>query len=305
MEARGRLLTGAAFAKGDVLTAIDQTAYKAALASAKLKLATAIRAFGEEQQRARIAEENWQTSGFSGQATDLTLRKPQLEEAQATIHSARAAVEMAERDLFQTRIGVTYDSVVVARNVNPGDYVQVGATIGKIYDSRVYEVVVPLSFDQINRLPADLSAASVVLRDPRATKSWRGTVSRLEGVIDTRNRWRNLIIEINDTSDLLPGQFLTVEVSGRVHQGLYIVPEHFVGDDGALWMIDSEDHLRTFVPNVLFQKSGQLYVLPGPGRTGPVRLVNAQATFLPGQKVRPLSEPSDSTAGIVIDDTTK
>lgn len=304
-EAAGRVtsvspafLSGATFAKGDVLATIDPAAHKAALAAAQSTLATAVRELAEEKQRARIAKKNWRTSGFKGAPSSLALRRPQLREAEAAIQSARAEIAIAKRNLAETQIRAPYDAVVVERTINPGDYVMTGAPVGTIYDARVLEVVAPLRLDQVDRLPTRLASTPILLRDQRDGRTWRGGAARLEPGIDLRNRQRNLVIEVTEGAGLVPGQFLAVEVPGAAKGELLAVPEHFSGVDGAVWFVDHENRLRAFTPDVLFRRDGALYIRPGPEAPAPWRLTRPRPNFLAGLQIKPVPATAEAPVGL-------
>ncbi|MEX0304508.1 MAG: efflux RND transporter periplasmic adaptor subunit [Leisingera sp.] len=156
------LLTGARFQKGETLARIEDSTYRSAAASARSALATAERALLEEGQRGKLALENWEASGLGGEATGLTLRRPQLAEARAGVEAARAALAQAEYELQQTRITAPFDGVVASRSLNPGEVVQAGTQIAEVFDTSVFEVTAPLSASQFVQLGASEGATAVL-----------------------------------------------------------------------------------------------------------------------------------------------
>ena len=281
-----KFLSGAEFNKGDVLAEIDATTYVAALEEAKATLATAKRALKEEEQRAKVAEDSWKASGFDGLPSELVLRRPQLEEAGIAVSSARAAVKKAEYDLAQTKITVPYDGVVVSRSINPGDFVQVGMEIGRVYDRNLYEVVVPLSVTDIARLPKNGKPRRVALHAERGKGTWHGAISRIEQIIDTQNRWQNVVVEITDTKGLLPGVFMRAEFQGNQYDDVLIVPENMVSNDGYLWHVDDKETLQRFAPEILFQKDGMLFVQSPFNDASALNLTVGRDVFFPDVKVQ-------------------
>ena len=285
-----RLLAGAKFKKGDILATLDATSYEAALASANAALETSKRILKEEQQRAEIAADNWQTSGFQQQPSDLVLRKPQLHEARANITSSRAAVKKAQYDLAQTQIVAPYDGVVLERTVNPGDILQAGVQIARIYDHSVFEVRVPLGEQEMARLRHDIIHAPVTLITSQG--KWPGKISRIEQSIDSKNRWKNIVVETHDTGGLLPGRFVTVELPGKNYQRVIVLPEHFVGRNDLIWFVNQQDYLQNFAANILFSKNGKLFILPPADLHTQARITPERDVYLAGVKVTPVSERS-------------
>lgn len=281
-----KFLSGAEFNKDDVLAEIDATTYVAALEEAKATLATAKRVLREEEQRAKVAGDNWKSSGFEGLPSDLVLRKPQMEEAGIAVSSAQAAVKKAEYDLEQTKITVPYDGVVISRGINPGDFVQVGMEIGKVYDRSLYEVAIPLSVRDIARLPKDGEPQKVALHVKQGNGAWHGAISRLEQVIDTQNRWQNVVVEITDTEGLLPGLFMRAEFQGNQYDNVLIVPENMFSNDGYLWHVDEKETLQRFAPEILFQKDGMFFVKSPLNDASALNLTVGRDVFFPDVKVQ-------------------
>ena len=301
-EVRGRVRTisegfhaGSVFAKGDLLATVDATAYELAFAQAKAALAAATRVLSEEEQRAKVAVESWSSSGLDGAPPPLVVRKPQLDEARAALDAARAALNKAKYDLARTRVTAPYDGVVLERNINPGDFVQIGSPVGRVYDRRVYEVVVPLGSHELARLTPDVIGTAATLRSGQDRRTWAGEVARVGPSIDPTNHWRHVIIEIEDTERLLPGQYLTAEFEGQSYERVLFIPENIVADDGHVWFVDAREQLARFQPRVLFGRHGQLAVLAPPELAHPLRVTPPSSSFLPGVKVFPIADGTEGS----------
>lgn len=291
-----KFLSGMAFKKGEVLAIVDETAYVAALEASKLALATAKRVLVEEKQRSKIAAENWKTSGFQGKPDDLLLRKPQLEEGRLAIQSALAAVKKARNDLDRTRIRAPYNGCVTTRLINPGDFLDRGTPVGKIYDKSLYEVAVPLSTDQVSRLAQFGEVDNVKVYSVPSNRTYAGAISRIEQMIDPKNRWQNVVVTLKDPSGVLPGEFIRVEFKGRSYEGVLAVPENIPANDGYVWFVDPQDSLQRFLPDVLFRKQGMLFIRSPFAGEEKIRLTVGRNVFLPGQVVDPFSRQPETIA---------
>ncbi|MGH1376737.1 MAG: efflux RND transporter periplasmic adaptor subunit [Alphaproteobacteria bacterium] len=295
LEVSDKFLSGSSFNKDDVLAIIDNTAYVAALKNRKVELATAKRVLEEEEQRSKIAKENWKSSGFKGKPSDLVLRKPQMSEAKMAIDAAYAAIKKAEYDLERTKITVPYDGIVINRNINPGDYAQEGALIGAVYDRSLYEVVVPLGLNEITRLSDDRKKQSVILRSERSdNKMWHGKVTRIEQVVDAQNRWQNVIVSVEDTEGLLPGEFVEVEFTGHSYDDVIAVPENLPANDGYVWYVDVTQKLQRFSPDILFRKDGLIFIRMPFDRPGSIQLTVGRDIFMPDLQVTPIAKSESS-----------
>lgn len=287
-----QLLVGAKFSRGDVLATVETTPYRAALANAQAALATSLRVLQEEELRAKIAIENWESSGFTTRPTDLVMRKPQLLEAQANIMSSEMAVAKARYDLAQTRIIAPYDGVVLERAISPGDILQAGTRIGRIYDRSVFEVRVPLADAEINRLGLDIIDLPVEITTDANQRKWRGKVARVEQSVDIKNRWKNIIVEVSETTGLVPGMFVTVNIPGKQYDNLIVLPERFVGPDHTVWFVDQQNLLHKFAADIVFSRDGEFFIRPSPDFQANTRITPHQNIYLAGVKVAPVAVTS-------------
>lgn len=298
------LLAGTSFSEGEVLAIINPTSYKVALASAEAELATALRSYDEEQLRVEIAKRNWEVSGMEGEPSDLVQRKPQLREAQATINYAQQRVAKAQYDLEQTKITAPYDGVVVERSISLGDIVQVGSTLATIYNREILEVSVPLSRANIGRLEKPIIGKQVQLTDPLTRRQWRGRISHLDKYIDKKNRWQKVVVEIMAPVDILPGTFVSVELSGQEYDDILIIPENFSEQDGSIWFVDSQNILHKVFVDVVYRKKGNVYIHAPKTLSPPHQVTTGKDIYLSGTRVTPITDTGElkqattTTAGV-------
>ena len=283
-----QFLAGASFRAGDLLAVVEPTSYETAVAVARSSLAVARRVLAEEEERSRIARETWLSTGLGGEPSGLALRQPQVEEARAGVAAAEAAVRQASLDLARTRITAPYDGYVLERSISPGDFVERGTPVGRIFDRSVFEVAVPLSLEDLARLPAGTRDRGVRLASASAGRLWYGSIARIEQAVDNRNHWRNVIVEVADTRDLVPGQILKVEFDGRDFPDLLRVPERQIAEGGGVWFIDDRDVLRTFDADPALSRNGYAWVRIPDGVGPSVRVVAHRSVFLPDVTVTPV-----------------
>ena len=134
------------FRKGDSLIKIDPADYEAAAANASAGLADAKLALAQEQAQSEQAAADWQALG-DGKASDLTLRKPQLAQAEARIASAEAKLKRAQRDLARSEIIAPYDGIVLSKQVDLGQFVTASPSnpLGRIYATGSAEIRLPIT----------------------------------------------------------------------------------------------------------------------------------------------------------------
>jgi RND family efflux transporter MFP subunit len=279
------LLQGESFKTGDELAVIEDSTYRSAFASAKSKLATAMRQYREEQERALVAKENWLVSGIQGEASELTLRTPQLTEFKAAVDAAVAEAEKAKYDLGQTKILAPYDGVVVDRSINPGDTLQVGTALAKVYDRKVFDVAIALNAKQFSRLAKNPIGSSVQLFAGDSKENWLGHIIRVDQSIDSENRWRNVHVEVTETDGLLPGQFVTALIPGKIYSDAFAVPESLISSDGTVWFVDKDNKLQNLMGNILFYANDNAVLAIPENFQPPLSATANRDIYLPGTRV--------------------
>ena len=93
-----KLDNGASFNKGDTLVKLDSRDYELALISAESNILNAKVNLEREQAEFDLANKEWERVG-SGKASDLTLRKPQLAQAEAIWAASKAASISSSDDI--------------------------------------------------------------------------------------------------------------------------------------------------------------------------------------------------------------
>jgi len=300
IEVTDKALIGALVAKGETLAIIEDTAQRLDLANRTAALAAAERALAEEQQRARIAEDNWRAAGYEGAPDPLVLRQPQLAEAEAQLDSARLAVARSRYMLDQTRITAPFDGAITRRSVSPGDLLQSGAEIVELYDTTRMDVVLRLTEAELARLSDDPMARVRLISD-QSGKSWQGVIERVGRQVDNTNRWVDLIVSVTDPEGLLPGQFLRAEIDGQDYTRVFGIPQSFLGRDGAVWLVDNDDRLQRLPVSPAFTRDGISFVEPGASWPPTLRLTPPSARHLAGVHVMPVLR--DEAGGISMADS--
>lgn len=259
-----RFQDGAFFSKGDILLEIDPADYHTELAAAQAQLARAEANFAQEQARAKQALLNWKDAGFSGEPSDLVLRKPQLREAKASVTSARSALERAERNLERTKVRAPYDGRVRKRSVGLGQQVGASTPLGEVFSTDFAEVRLPLTTRDLEyytppQKPGEtgkennVTFTSILSGDGR---EWHGTVLRAEGELDEESRQLFVIARIDDPfalksegQPLYIGQPVRATIPAKKLKDVVVIPrEHMSGLNEVLLVRDGKLRRVGIVP---------------------------------------------------------
>ena len=291
IEVSPAFANGGFFEKGDVLLTIDPRDYEVAVAQAQVQVAQAKLRLAREEEEAEIAREEWKRLG-NGEPTDLVLRKPQIDEARATIAAAEGALMRANLNLQRTQIRAPYPGRVRTKNADVGQYVNPGSPLGQIYAIDYAEVRLPVPDDQLAYLDLPLSFRNNPHHNSgpdvrfHATFAGRehtymGRIVRVEGEIDARSGMIALVGRVdnpyrqrdNNTPPLAVGLFVTAEILGQRAENVVVIPRAALRGKNRVLVVTGNrlyyrniDILRADAENVVVRsglKSGeQLCVSP-------------------------------------------
>ncbi len=273
---------GGYFRKGDPLVEIDSVDYKANLAVAKSRLAEANLAYQQEKALAEQAKEDWDSLN-RGQASDLTLRKPQLERAEALLESARAGVEIAERDLERTQVRAPYDGRIREKFVDVGQMLTARQSqLARIYSTDTAEVRLPIALSDIEYLELPETYSNQVGRaaKPKVTVSaeyggerysWEGVIDRTEGAIDPRTRLAYVVAQIENPYEadkrsqrppLKVGLFVEASIEGKRIEDAMRIPRKALQEDDTVYVVTSENRLE-FKPVDIYKTDTEWAIITG------------------------------------------
>lgn len=258
VEVSGRIIemspnfrAGSRIKKGDVLFHIDPSDYEAAIAARAADLATAKLSLAQENALAEQAAADWEALG-DGEASDLTLRKPQVDQAKAIIASAEAALNRAERDLQRTSIKAPYDGLVLSKSVDLGQYVMANPAkpVANIYSTEAAEVRLPLTQREAELLidPAKGESKVTLTADgPRGKREWSARLVRFEATVDPTSRLIYAVAEVGTPFEkgLRRGMFVEAEIQGKELEDVFVLPRYALRGSESIYLVTPENTLIT------------------------------------------------------------
>ena len=258
-------------AEGTVLAHIDDTEYRAAVASAESDLAEARVALLEEERESLQAQAEWSASGLSGKPdSDLVLRKPQLASKRAALKNAQAILDNARQNLEYTKIIAPFDAVITTREIAPGSYLNSGANIAELSSTDRIEITLALSDQEWQNLTGEnsqqtyLIGKTVNLTSVEGTHGWQGQILRTLQHVDTETRQRGLIISVEDplseTIPLFPGTFLQAEITGQERSQLWKLPSSALSQRGEIWYVQEDKTLMNLEVDPVFTDKTFIYI---------------------------------------------
>ncbi|MCZ6658909.1 MAG: efflux RND transporter periplasmic adaptor subunit [Gammaproteobacteria bacterium] len=309
-EASGRIVevsdafvSGGSFAEGDVLIRIDPRNYESALLKAQANVARALTQLATESALAGYAEDDWQrlrqSDPRTAPASELALRKPQLQQAIAELQFAEAEQKDAEDDLDRTTIRAPYTGIVRDKVADVGQYVNVGSELARTFAVDFAEVRLPITQQDLRYLdilklrlgePFDVVLSAEL---GGTVYRWPGKITRSERVFDTTSRVLYLVAQVEDpyalgspaTIPLLMGTFVSAEIVGQEAGELFLIPRHALERGNTLWVVDQEGRIYPRELNIVRRDADFVYIAEGLDE-GERYCVTPIDQPLPGMKVR-------------------
>ena len=256
------LYEGSSFKKGDILAKIDSKDYELDIKSAESILAAAKTKLSFEKAESASAKEEWSKIG-KGKPSDLTLRIPQLQQAELEVEAAEANLERLRRNLDKTIIRAPYDGLVRKKNIDIGTVVSPGFLLASIYSTDYVEVKLPIPDEELEFLDIPLDGSEISF-DNQSTVilngsfggnniSWNGTIVRMEAEIDPKSRMAVLIGRVSSPYDIsknkIPlrvGQFVEAQIIGKKFNQVFKLNRELIRDNNQIIIINTADTTLSF-----------------------------------------------------------
>ncbi|MCD4818699.1 MAG: efflux RND transporter periplasmic adaptor subunit [Candidatus Cloacimonetes bacterium] len=292
IEVSASMTNGGKFKKGDLLFKIDPKDYELRLKSAKALVLQQEMMFLTEKRNYEVAQMEWEEyarTNPDANPNELTLRKPQLNIAEANFESAKANLGLAELNLERTEIKAPFDGIVMKQLSDVGQYVAPGATIAQIYGINKAIITVPVKNSELKWLNSNFKGeAKITAEFAGEQNTWFGKLVRKEASLDLGSRMSNLVVEIKNPQNLenpLPfGLFVEVEISGKEFENVITIPRHLIKNQNEILTI--EDNKISFKKvNIIKFSDEDVLINSGLDDTNQI-IISRLDIATPGMKVR-------------------
>ena len=293
---------GSSVIEGEILAKIDDTDLQLQYKNALLQLANAEVQYSLQLAEAEVAKEAWEKIG-DGVASDLTLKKPQLKQAEALLEVAKAQVNSAKNKLNKTEIVAPYAGRIQSVNIDLGTTIIPGQPVGALYTSSEIEVTLAVKDNDLQFLSIPMDGrkldpseqASVVIESFFffKTQSWEGKLERVDGVIDPITRMINLIAVFKndfietDKPNLPIGLFVEAKIDGITLKNIFEIPINSISKDNEVYIVDKDNQLELRKLTVL-KKYSEFVIIKDGLKAGERIVTSKLSTASSGIKVNPV-----------------
>ena len=293
---------GSSVIEGEILAKIDDTDLQLQYKNALLQLANAEVQYSLQLAEAEVAKEAWEKIG-DGVASDLTLKKPQLKQAEALLEVAKAQVSSAEKKLNKTEIVAPYAGRIQSVNIDLGTTIIPGQPVGALYTSSEIEVTLAVKDNDLQFLsipmdgrkldPSEQALVEIKSFYKGKNQTWIGRLERVDGVIDPITRMINLIAVFKndfietDKPNLPIGLFVEAQIDGIILKDIFSIPVNAISENNEVYIENNDSELVSRQLSILKKYSDFVIVKDGL-KAGERIVISKLSTASNGIKVNPV-----------------
>lgn len=251
-------IEGGIFRKGETLVRIDPSDYNVAVIRAEAGVAQAQQVLTREIAEGEIARTDYEDLG-RGEPSQLALRLPQRQQAEAALMAAQADLDNAKLQLTRTSVTAPFAGRVRSKSSDIGQFVTPGSRLGRVFSTDIVEVRLP--FTDADMAKIDLSIAYVA--EDRASaplaklsttiggvrQEWEGRIMRTDATYDTQSRALFAIAEVFDPYGtgasvngvpIAPGLFVDAEIDGKLLENAIVIPRDGLRVEDEIYTVDDK-----------------------------------------------------------------
>jgi len=256
-----KLVDGGFFKTGETLLKIEAEDYRLAVERARAEVARAKVALLAEQERAKVARQEWQRVELpdKGKPGPLVTHEIQLQQEQANLAGAQAALEQAQLNLQRTTIRAPFNGRIRQEAVDLGQYLRAGTSIATLAGTDRAEIIIPLPLTELSwlKIPAagsdGLGSTALIKLPGRTDSKWKGRIVRSLGEIDPGSRMATIVVAVDDPYQqtsaekqpaLSNGQFVEITLQGPVLTQVIELPRSALRENDRVWIMNDENRLH-------------------------------------------------------------
>ena len=254
VDAADEFVDGGIIQANTPLIWIDDRDYQLAVISAESNVAKAKKLLEREIAESELAKRDWEELGI-GDANPLTLRIPQLKEAEANVNAANANLERAKLNLERTIVTLPFEGIIKKKITGIGQFVGAGSILASAFSTEQVLIALPLTDTELSYLGVPLAYQGEFNSSPMVNfysyvsdkkYEWKGRITRTAGSIDPPTRLVYVYAEVMNPYDQTPplaiGMFVDAEIEGKTIKDAFLIPNSSITNDGAIYTIDNENY---------------------------------------------------------------
>mgnify|MGYP001823581803 FL=1 len=228
---------GAEFSKGDILFRIVEADFELAIERTLAEIEAARSELAQLEAEATAEKQVWSQQYSDREIPDLIARVPQIAAAKARVHSGEAARAAAELSLERTVVRAPFDGRVLTTQLDVGQVVGAGQAVGSIFSNDSLEIAVPVSTRELALIGNPIGRPASIVRERATSPVSEATVIRQAAALDEQTRLSTLFLAASSGEALILGDFVGVEIRGRLASDVYRVPAGSLTSSDQVWVV--------------------------------------------------------------------
>ena len=257
VKAANEFVDGGIIKAGSPLVWIDDRDYKLAVISAESRVAQASKLLEREIAESELAKNDWEELGI-GEASPLTLRIPQLKEAEAAEKAALADLEKAKLNLERTVVKLPFQGIIRQKKTGVGQFVGTGSILATAFSTEEVLIALPLTDTELSYLGLPLAyEEEMIFSGPKVNfyslvsnknSEWTGRIVRTAGSIDPLTRlvyvYAEVINPYQQSPPLAIGMFVDAVIEGKTIKDGFLIPNSAINNNSKIYIINKSDNLE-------------------------------------------------------------
>jgi membrane fusion protein, multidrug efflux system len=164
-------------------------------------------------------------------------------------------IKNLETRLNKYRIAAPYSGVLVAAEVTPGTLVNPGQKLGEFIKPGVFELELNVNSTLKELLQLN---KKVNLTNIDKSKSWVGTVSRINPQVNTSSQTIQIFVEVK-ADDLNEGEFVEADIEAQNVVNAIEIPRTLLVNNQSVYIVE-ENQLRLLPVDIVYSKTSTVII---------------------------------------------
>ncbi len=189
----------------------------------------------------------------------MTSNKEKLFMAGRNINSTWFTVKNLEERLSKYTIYAPFDGVLTEAGLDKGVLVRPGQKLGEFINPSIYELEVAVNSSYVDLLKV---GNTVTLNNVEGTNTWKGSVSRLNSLVDPNTQTIQAFIRVNGRG-LREGMYLEARLTAKEEENTFEVSRKLIVENKKLFVLENDMLKLTEIEPVHFtEKTAVVRGLP-------------------------------------------
>jgi RND family efflux transporter MFP subunit len=228
------LRNGGSFSAGETLVTLEQRDFTLALDQVQADVTSAKASLQLSQAEASVDITSYQRLNPGKDVPPLIAKEPQITRANAQLQAAIARRDIAQVNLERSVYSLPFSGRVVESSADEGQILNAGQSFGRVYALDAVEIVIALAPQELSKITPLENRIAMITADG---VTFEGRIERISAERNSRTQFSQVFLTVNKNQSLIPGTFVSVNLSGPVIDNIFILPENALQVGQTFWIV--------------------------------------------------------------------